>query len=329
MKKKRFFYAFLAACAVCTGLCVSCEKDNQGGEEPAPEPPATETPEVSLRLADGSEDSFSLTHGVDGTVSGTVEFSFTANLSSVSEEDVTVSFDASCDGISAGKISLSKKEVTIPAGDSSSENVTVTVTDWSELASVTEAGEYVLTVKIASASVETGSNSSIEVTVSKPAYSESVFPDFGDDFLNISSEQLLTDAGYVVNTDYTSWTFNFWSTNGATLENPVDNTVTGTGGSDVAVDNDMINFTVDFNETKTIGGLYFQHWGASYCPTVIRLSVSSDGESWVEMGTLDKSSVTSVYVGFREPLVTRYLKYEMLEISGTRVDIMKMNVYQK
>ncbi len=314
-----------AACALLLASCSEKEDPNKGGDKPGTEPPVAEDVYVSL-LPVGTLETFDLTHTQNG-VSGEVSFSVKARLSGESAEDVTVTLKAECDGISSDKITFSSPQLTVSAGRKESTGVTVSVSDWSELASNQDAAEYTLTVSIAEASDDIDENaSSVSVTINKAAYIESSFPDFSGDFLTLSTADDIVAAGYTENRTAADWTFEFWATNGGTIENTTGNTLCGDGIADLAIDNDLINFIVDFNEVKTLGGLYFQHWGTSFCPSKIRLSVSEDGETWVPMGEIGTSSRN--YIKFREEVVTRYMQYEMLEATS-RVDIMYMFIYEK
>ena len=312
-----------AACALLLASCSEKEDPNKGGDKPGTEPPVAEDVYVSL-LPVGTLETFDLTHTQNG-VSGEVSFSVKARLSGESAEDVTVTLKAECDGISSDKITFSSPQLTVSAGRKESTGVTVSVSDWSELASNQDAAEYTLTVSIAEASDDIDENAS-SVSVTKAAYIESSFPDFSGDFLTLSTANDIVAAGYTENRTAADWTFEFWATNGGTIENTTGNTLCGDGIADLAIDNDLINFIVDFNEVKTLGGLYFQHWGTSFCPSKIRLSVSDDGETWVPMGEIGTSSRN--YIKFREEVVTRYMQYEMLEATS-RVDIMYMFIYEK
>lgn len=285
------------------------------------------TVDAVVGLSEPSAASFKLSHTSAG-INGSVSFTVYAMISEAVQEDVTLSLEAECPGISTDKIIISPVDVTVPAGKTLSDKVTVSISDFSDLLSTETAADYTLTLRIKDASVGVDpENASVSVTISKSALGDSsVFPEFGSNFLSITTVGALT-ANYKENRNAADWNFSFWTTSGNNLENPVDNTVTGTGTSDVACNDDKINFTVDFNEVKTLGGLYFQHWGIEYCPTKIRLSVSENGEDWIEMGTLNTTNIN--YIGFKEAVSTRYMKYEMLEVAGSRVDIMVMFIYEK
>ena len=170
MKTKLFsIMAASAACALLLASCSEKEDPNKGGDEPNPEPPVAEDVYVSL-LPVGTLETFELAHTQNG-VSGEVSFSVKARLSGESAEDVTVTLKAECDGISSDKIQLSSQQLTVSAGRKESTGVTVSVSDWSELATNQDAAEYTLTVSIAEASDDIDENaSSVSVTINKAAY---------------------------------------------------------------------------------------------------------------------------------------------------------------
>ena len=215
-----------AACALLLASCSEKEDPNKGGDKPGTEPPVAEDVYVSL-LPVGTLETFDLTHTQNG-VSGEVSFSVKARLSGESAEDVTVTLKAECDGISSDKIKFSSPQLTVSAGRKESTGVTVSVSDWSELASNQDAAEYTLTVSIAEASDDIDENaSSVSVTINKAAYIESSFPDFSGDFLTLSTADDIVAAGYTENRTAADWTFEFWATNGGTIENTTGNTLCG------------------------------------------------------------------------------------------------------
>lgn len=303
-------------------LFSACQKDpavnNGGNDEPTPEPePEPQEVTVSLGLASGSSDAFELSHGEDG-VAGDVSFAFVAELTSAAEEDVTVSLDLTCDAISTSKIEMSSNSVTVPAGETTSEAVTVSVSDWSELESVTDAKTFTISVSIGSFEGADKKGAGVYVTVTKKAFA--VVPK-----IHLGTEGEL--SGCTLNPNVTDWTFEFWATNGATVENPDANTFNGLGAADVAVDNDLLNFIVDFKAAKSIGGIYMQHWGPQYRAEAFRLSYSNDKTTWTELGTLDVDN-SVYYVVFDVDVTAQYLKYEMTAATS-RVDLTYFRLYEK
>ena len=120
-----------------------------------------------------------------------------------------------------------------------------------------------------------------------------------------------------------NFTFKFYTKDGTSeLENPDANTVIGNGNQDVARNDGLICFEVDFNETKNLSGLYFQHWGPAYCPQASRIYYSDNGTDWKYIGTIENGTRATYYAIFSETLSTRYIKYEMtMPSTNGRIDI--------
>ena len=317
----------------------SCEKDP--AEQPPVDEPSQET--VSLKSSDNTGE-FSLTHDKDG-VHGTVEFNLTANLSNPVDKDVTVRFAASCEGISSSKITLTPAETKIKAGSKVSSAVKVSISDWSELAGTEAEGTYTVTVKISSVSgaenVSADANSTIAASVSKSAKDNGSDPNPdpdpdpdpdptpGDITLTM---QTSIDGTYAwTNEENTSFVFKFYTKDGdSELENPEENTVIGNGESDVARNDGLICFEVDFTQVKNLSGLYFQHWGPAYCPQSSKIYYSDNGTEWTYVGAIENGTTSSYYAMFSETLSTRYIKYEMTSPSTNgRIDIYRFGPVYK
>lgn len=317
----------------------SCEKEPKT-QNPVDEP-SQET--VSLKSSDNTQE-FSLTHDKDG-VHGTVEFSLTANLSNPVDKDVTVKFAASCEGISSSKITLTPAEAKIAAGSATSSAVKVSISDWSELAGTEAEGTYTVTVKISSVSgaenVSADAKSTVSASVSKSAKDNGSDPDPdptpdpdpeptpGE--ITLTMQTSIDDTYRWTNEENTSFVFNFYTKDGdSELENPEVNSVIGNGNSDVARDNGLICFEVDFTQVKNLSGLYFRHWGQSYCPQASRIYYSDNGTEWIYVGTIENGTTPSYYAMFSETLSTRYIKYEMtLPSVNGRIDILQFGPVYK
>lgn len=306
------------ACAVSGVIFSSCEKEPSKTPE---ETPKQET--VSLKSTDNSQ-GFTLTHDKDG-VHGTVEFNLTAKLSNPVKEDVTIKLSASCAGISSSKITLTPAEVKIKAGETSSPSVKASISDWSEVAGTEEEKAYSVIVKIASISgaenVSADTKSTITATVNKDAKDNGSEPEPGE--ITVSLATTLGDEYNNRTDENVNFTFKFYTKDGTSeLENPDANTVIGNGNQDVARNDGLICFEVDFNETKNLSGLYFQHWGPAYCPQASRIYYSDNGTDWKYIGTIENGTRATYYAIFSETLSTRYIKYEMtMPSTNGRIDI--------
>lgn len=250
--------------------------------------------------------SFSLKHVEGEGIKGNVEFQFMARTQKVINQDIKVNFSAMCNGISADKISLSSKYLVIKAGSTSSEPISLSITDWKELESVKEAADYTLKIRIEnieSAAPEVTNavfNQEISLKVTKTAERK-------------KQNVLLTNAK--------DWIFTFMDG----VENAGSNSVAGTGSSDVATSGVPFWLTVDFKEVKILTGIQTKHWGAGYAPSKIEIFTSENGRDWASIGQMSTKGATQT-VTFEEQVTTRYLKYQMIDVPG-RVDITKFNVY--
>lgn len=249
--------------------------------------------------------SFSLKHVEEEGIEGNVDFQFMAKTQKAVDQDIKVNIDATCDGISTDKISLSSKDIVIKAGSTASEPVTLNISDWKELEGIKEATNYTLKIKI------TGIESKAEIA--DATYYQAINLKITKTAERKKQNVLLTNAK--------DWIFTFMDG----VENAASNAVAGTGGSDVATNGVPFWFTVDFKEVKILTGIQTKHWASGYAPTKIELFTSENGRDWVSIGQKDTKGGTQT-VMFEEQVKTRFLKYLMINVPG-RVDVTKFNVY--
>ena len=271
-----------------------------------------------------------LVHGPDG-VDGNGTFTFTVRTDNILETYTEVNYKVESDLIPAENIWASPNPAEVRGFSDSSGDVQVGI-DLTVLEQYAEEKTFTVTVTLTSSSWGTyidPDRSSFTMTFHKSAKTEDepLFPAFGDGFITRGFASSF--SGYTGESSNNNWTFNFWTTNGNDIvENADKNALIGNGTADVATDNDLINFTVDFGEKKTIKGVYTQHWNIGYFPTYVRLSVSADGDEWIPMqGSVNQTSYMWYFL-FREEVTTQYLKYEMLT-APSRVDITEFKIYKK
>lgn len=206
------------------------------------------------------------------------------------------------------------------------------------MAATEEEKSYTVSVKISGvtgADYVSADSKAITATVKKAAKEKGTEPDPGTDpepgDVTLTMETTIPDGYRWTNEDNGSFTFKFWAKDGTSdVENQEENTVIGNGGSDVARNDGLICFEVDFNEVKTLSGLYFQHWGGSYCPQASEIYYSDNGTDWKYIGKIENGSTSSYYAIFSKELSTRYIKYEMLEPStASRIDILRFGLVYK
>ena len=260
---------------------------------------------------------FNLKHVLNEKIEGEVSLSVVASIQKVSSHDIKMNIDAACEGIAPERINKSAEFAVIKAGQTKSEPVTVSISDWSDIEGVKEAKAYSLNIKNAGietfAPEVTNSNfmQSISVKINKgEAKPENLV--FGDE-----------PADSELHTNVTDWAFEFMPG----VENPNSNSVAGTGSSDVATNGVPFWVTVDFKAPQTITGIKTRHWGGAFAPTKIELLTSDDGKNWTSQGEVVTKGGYQV-VAFKKPVTAQHLKYRMINVPW-RVDIMQLHVYMK
>lgn len=261
---------------------------------------------------------FNLGHSVQGIV-GEVAFTFKLKVQKPAEQDIigNLSFSGT-ESMPASLFTLSNDKPIIKAGETESEEITLTLTEKDELAK-TEGmitGEFdirLTSIQTVNWNTTISTNPSLTVihfTVNKAEFS----------IQNLEIGEVNTEFTQVL--DRSVWTLNVETG----VEGSVGNLIDGSTGTDVAMNNNGFWVTVDLSAPKKVAGLVTYHWGVAYCPSKIEVFVSDDGVAWKTMGTLKVSGETHK-IKFIEPVTTRYLKYDMLEVPS-RVDITEFYVYE-
>lgn len=301
--KKFFHYILMAAFIGGTISFTSCSKDDETINE-------WNMNYISLLPVDylrPLSNEFNLTHAEGTGVEGTIEFQFMAKASRAVEQDVTIDIELTTNiPVSKDKIVLSSQKAIIKVGQTQSEPIELSITDFSELADIKEAAEYTLDIKMKSISTNaTGV----------------AFGDINQEFAFVVKKTAEKPKQEVLVKTPQEWIFTFMEG----VENPDANSVAGTGSSDVATNGVPFWLTVDFKTVKTVTGIQTAHWGGAYAPTKVELFESENGKDWVSIGVFETSGSVQD-IKFENRIDTRYLKYQMIDVPG-RVDITRFSVY--
>lgn len=302
--KKFFHYILMAAIIGGTISFTSCSKDDEDQQN---EWNMTYISLLPVDYLKPFSKEFKLSHAEGTGVEGTIEFQFMAKTSKAVEHDVTIDIELNTTiPVSKDKIVLSSQKAIIKAGQTQSEPIELSITDFSELSDIKEVAEYTLGIKMKSISTN-----AIGVA----------FGDINQEFSFIVKKSAERPKQEVLVTTPKEWIFTFMEG----VENPNANSVAGTGGSDVATNGVPFWLTVDFKSVKTVTGVQTAHWGAYYAPTKVELFKSENGKDWDSIGVFETSgAVQNIKLGDR--IDTRYLKYQMVDVPG-RVDITRLSVY--
>lgn len=310
--KKFFRYILIAALSGCIIPFSSCSNDDKNQVNEWNMAYVSLLPVNYLRPMP----TFTLNHYTGKGIEGTVGMDVMATLQKPLDHDVTVDLSATCKGISADKITMSSNKAVIKAGTTRSETISVAITDWSDIASVSDAADYSLDISVAGIEsanpdvVLSDLHKSLSIKFQKKAEREEDLLFFGK-----------TPGNSTLNKDITKWKFTFMDG----VENQTSNSVIGNGGGDVATNGKPFWLTVDFKEVKNITGIQTSHWGGSFCPTKVEIFTSENGTTWKSMGQVATSGAGQ-NIAFKYTVATRYLKYEMISVPS-RVDITHFYIY--
>lgn len=259
--------------------------------------------------------SFNLTHSVDNGVQGEVSIDVMATLQKPTSADVKVKISATCEGINAEHISVS--DAVIKAGATKSEPVTVSITDWSDIAGNTDDVEYTLNIKIAgietvATEVTNGEfNQAMAIKINKEHAKREGFLSYG-----MPENSTLMDSNNRGN-----WGWTYSSPSNTPVENQGNAAIDATGKSDLA-SNAPYTIVVDFKESLNITGIYTYAYAGNYAPKKVEIYTSEDGVQWTpSLGEVVLNKESQQNITFKEAIQTRYIKYEMLELMSGRVSL--------
>ena len=267
--------------------------------------------------------SFKLTHSVDNGIQGEVSYDVMATLQKPASADVKVKISATCEGINAEHINVS--DAIIKAGNTKSDPVTISITDWSDIAGNTDDVEYTLNIKVAgiettATEVTNGEfNQAIAVKINKEHAKREGFLSYGTPENSTLMDQ--NKRG--------DWGWTYSSPTNTAIENQGNVKIDGTGTSDLA-SNAPFTIVVDFKESLKITGVSTQSYSSygTYSPKKVEIYTSEDGVQWTpSLGDVTLSTTGTQNIAFKEAVQTRYLKYEMLQIVSSRVSLLSLLPY--
>lgn len=305
--KKYYKLMTMAVCLIGSLSFVSCNDDDDENEWNATY--------VYLERTDylAKPKTFNLMHREGAITGDEVSSTFTVKTQKPAASDIIV--DLSATFKPEDKVVLSKKQVTIKAGTTSSEEATVSVPNWDfELENLNKA-TYNLDVTIDS--IDTGAGNTfisqnlktLKMTINKAF----VNAEFGEPAVG----QLVEDRS--------GWTM---AISEGTRGGSADRLIDGIDGTDIARENGVFWITADLGEVKTLTGVWVKCWGSSYSPTKVEISISENGKDWVSQGIVNTGG-SPQSISFLQPVKTRYVKYDILDTTSSTVSIREFNVYEK
>ena len=213
-------------------------------------------------------------------------------------------------------ITVTPAEITIPAGELESAEITWSITD-----------AFLLTT----AEPETHT---LVVTASVESEDPVVVENKKENFLTFNVNKVFRNFGYVsdkvtnwVELDKTGWSVELdpsLRSNGNIL---IDGKG-GSGGSDIFKSGDFW-FVVDMKSEKTMTGFGIDYYdnGSASSPKKVTISTSMDNETWITQGTVDTPQSYNHYFQFFTPQNTRYVKVELVGRYNGYIDLTEVYIY--
>lgn len=260
---------------------------------------------------------FSLKHSSAGVSGDEINMAFTVKTQKPAPQDIVVDIVGKTSNETFQPyLALSSSQITIKAGQTSSEEITATIPDLSFLEEIEDKLSYNFNISIANIQTNSGNTvisnlqNDLKVIVNKSAFANLAKgePENSKLIENRSVWNITIEDG---------------------VENGPGNLIDGRTGTDVARNNEGFWISIDLGENKDLTGIKTNSWGSAYAPSEVEVYYSKDNSTWKSLGTLKVSGGVQ-YITFVAPVNARYLKYDIVGISSNgRTDITEFNIYEK
>ena len=247
-----------------------------------------------------------------------ISYTFKMKLDKPARKDVKVKLATTgLDEQFMKNITVTPAEITIPAGELESAQITWSITD-----------DFLLTTS----EPETHT---LVVTALVESEDPVVVENKKENFLTFNVNKVFRKFGYVsdkfsnwVELSKTGWAVELEP--GISPDSSI--LIDGKGGSDAS---DIFSrgdlwFVVDMKSKKTITGLgvdYYKNYGSASSPKKVTISTSMDDKTWVIQGTVDTPQSYNHYFQFFTPQNARYVKFELSGIYNSYIDLTEVYVY--
>lgn len=243
-----------------------------------------------------------------------ISYAFKMKLDKPARKDVKVKLATTgLDEKFMNKITVTPAEITIPAGELESAEITWSITD-DFLLTTTEAEFHTLVV---AASVES------EDPVVKVNSKENILT-FNVDKVVRNFKYLSAIGGNWVELSKDGW--------GAEIPSGVSGSASylidgngGSYGSDVYSSNPFW-FVIDMKSPQTFLALGMDYY-YTYAAKKVRISTSLDNETWTSQGVLEAPRAGNHYFEFFSSITARYVKVELLAGFSSYIDVTEVYIY--
>lgn len=304
-KSKHILPATLALGVLLSAVSfTSCKKDQDSVEALMEK---NYPPRVYLQADNYSapKNSYSVTHSAKTGLAGKATGRFFVRLNRAVTSDVVVELKATIDNEElTSALTLSATEVTIKAGELTSEEVTVGFPDLDALKERVAKETYHVSVQIASIK---SAPSGVQLSTNQNLYSATI--EKGGRSEDVLKAELDASADYFDSNDRaTKWRI-FDITPGVENADKPGIIIGGSSG-DLATNNRGFSFTIDFGRVvERFAGVYVTYWGGNFAARGVMLEISTDGTTWTNLGTLSLPGRQNHSIGLDAPRPARYVRY--------------------
>lgn len=242
-----------------------------------------------------------------------ISYAFKMKLDKPARKDVKVKLATTgLDEKFMNKITVTPAEITIPAGELESAEITWSITD-DFLLTTTEAEFHTLVV---AASVES------EDPVVKVNSKENI--------LTFNVDKVVRNFKYLsaIGSNWVELSKDGW---GAEIPSGVSGSASylidgngGSYGSDVYSSNPFW-FVIDMKSPQTFLALGMDYY--TYAAKKVRISTSLDNETWTSQGVLEAPRAGNHYFEFFSSITARYVKVELLAGFSSYIDVTEVYIY--
>ena len=243
-----------------------------------------------------------------------ISYAFKMKLDKPARKDVKVKLATTgLDEKFMNKITVTPAEITIPAGELESAEITWSITD-DFLLTTTEAEFHTLVV---AASVES------EDPVVKVNSKENI--------LTFNVDKVVRNFKYLsaIGSNWVELSKDGW---GAEIPSGVSGSASylidgngGSYGSDVYSSNPFW-FVIDMKSPQTFLALGMDYY-YTYAAKKVRISTSLDNETWTSQGVLEAPRAGNHYFEFFSSITARYVKVELLAGCSSYIDVTEVYIY--
>ena len=243
-----------------------------------------------------------------------ISYAFKMKLDKPARKDVKVKLATTgLDEKFLNKITVTPAEITIPAGELESAEITWSITD-DFLLTTTEAEFHTLVV---AASVES------EDPVVKVNSKENI--------LTFNVDKVVRNFKYLsaIGSNWVELSKDGW---GAEIPSGVSGSASylidgngGSYGSDVYSSNPFW-FVIDMKSPQTFLALGMDYY-YTYAAKKVRISTSLDNETWTSQGVLEAPRAGNHYFEFFSSITARYVKVELLAGFSSYIDVTEVYIY--